>query len=350
MELKKVDKLKKYIKLIIAYPDYSKLFKKLKIKQENRAILIGTPIHGNLGDSLIAQQCLIYLKSRYKHVVEIPEFFYEIFSDKIKIYGKDDIYICGGGWMGNMYEDEIVIEHILSKWPQNKKIILPQTISFSVNGKFSSSEKMKSILIKENRTIICVREENSYKICRDDLSLMDDKIILLPDMALLALKGRERRNHRNNKIIFSIRNDIEKCTIDMQIESIRQYLRSKGYECIDSSTVISRKVIGIKKRDRYIMEKIREYSDASLVITDRLHSMVFAVLAGCKCVAIDNSTHKVSGVYKEWLNNVSGVWLLEESTKLSVEFVDKCLKCEEYPQTIDLSGRLAELDKRVEKL
>ena len=67
------------------------------------------------------------------------------------------------------------------------------------------------------------------------------------------------------------------------------------------------------------MEKIchQRFLGADIVITDRLHSMVFALLAGCKCIAIDNTTHKVSGVYKKWLYTINGLWVLENSSKLS---------------------------------
>ena len=80
MRLKQLDKLKKYLKLVNAYPSYMQLFTKIKKESNNRCVLIGTPIHGNLGDSLIAQQCLVYLNRKYDSVLEIPEFFYELFS------------------------------------------------------------------------------------------------------------------------------------------------------------------------------------------------------------------------------------------------------------------------------
>lgn len=350
MKLKNIDKFKKYIKLIIGYPQYHKIFKLLKINQNNRCVLIGTPIHGNLGDSLIAQQCIKYLENNYNYVIEIPEFVYEIFSNKIKINIDDDIYICGGGWMGNIYEDELVIEDIIKNYSDNKKIILPQTISFSPNGKYSSKNNLRSILSNDKKTIICVREENSYNLCLNDLKINPDNCLLLPDMALLALDNIKNGPHDKNRIIFSIRNDIEKCSSDIDLNNIKLYLNNKNYECFDSSTVISKKVIKIKYRNKYIQKKIEEYSNADIVITDRLHSMVFALLAGCKCIAIDNTTHKVSGVYKKWLYTINGLWVLENSSKLSDHILDKCLECQHYPSKIIFKNIFLELDRRINEL
>lgn len=350
MKLKKINKIKKFLKLIYAYPDYIKLFKEIKIQTNKRCILIGTPIHGNLGDSLIAQQCIEFLKNRYNYVLEIPEFFYEIFSEKIKFCENDDIYICGGGWMGDLYEDELVIEDVIKRWPNNKKIILPQTISFSGTGKFSSIGRLKMILEKDKKTIICVREEKSYHICINELALSSNKCILLPDMGLLALKNVDLKKNELKRVIFSCRNDVEKNTNDNDIINSRNYLIDKGYECIDSSTVISKKVVKLKEREIIIENKIKEYSQASIVITDRLHSMVFALLAGCKCIAIDNSTHKVLGVYQKWLSNIPGLWVLKISSQLSKEIIDQCIGYEKKPYLICFKDNFIVLDKMVEKL
>ena len=345
MILGRIDRIKKYIKLLVAYPNYQEVFHMLKKQEKNRAILIGTPIHGNLGDSLIARQCLLYLKGMYSKVVEIPEFLYELFSDKLVINEDDDIYVCGGGWMGNLYEDELVVEDILDNYLKNQVIILPQTVCFSHNGKYSSIENLKKKLIANDRAILCVRDRASYVFALNNLGLVESRCFLLPDMALLGLKDMLSNEKSEKKIIFSIRNDIEKCTSDADIDAIRLSLSSRGYRCVDSSTVINKKIVKIRQRDRFVNDKIREYSEADLIITDRLHSMVFALLAGKKCIAIDNSTHKVEGVYREWLPNMKGLIVLRSSSELTIDIVNELLASGELPEPIDLKNRFVELKR-----
>mgnify|MGYP000594556674 FL=1 len=56
-----------------------------KNNSEKRIILIGTPIHGNLGDHLIASESINLLKDwGYNDFIEVPEFLYELFPYKIK--------------------------------------------------------------------------------------------------------------------------------------------------------------------------------------------------------------------------------------------------------------------------
>ena len=45
---------------------------------------------------------------------------------------------------------------------------------------------------------------------------------------------------------------------------------------------------------------MQEFCGAELLITDRLHGMVFAALTGTPCIVFSNYNHKVKGTY-EWI-------------------------------------------------
>lgn len=103
MDLPKKSYIKKYIKLILAYPTYRKIFKKLQNKDGKRAIFIGSPIHSNLGDHLIAIESLKYINSfKFDEIIEIPEFVYELFRNKVIVKEKDIIFISGGRLDGRL--------------------------------------------------------------------------------------------------------------------------------------------------------------------------------------------------------------------------------------------------------
>ena len=57
-------------------------------------------------------------------------------------------------------------------------------------------------------------------------------------------------------------------------------------------------------------DKIREFSAGRLLITDRLHGMIIAALAGIPCLAFDNATHKVRGVF-EWLRGLGNIMIAD---------------------------------------
>lgn len=53
------------------------------------------------------------------------------------------------------------------------------------------------------------------------------------------------------------------------------------------------------------------------MVTDRLHGMIFAYLAGTPCVFLDNKTKKVSGVYNTWLKYCVSIQPFSDSSDIS---------------------------------
>ena len=52
-----------------------------------------------------------------------------------------------------------------------------------------------------------------------------------------------------------------------------------------------------------MIEKLQEFSQYRLIITDRLHGMVFSYVVGTPCIAIDNKTGKSKALYNDWIKN-----------------------------------------------
>lgn len=346
------DKIKKYIKLKLSYPTYTEVFKDLDDSQSDnaRAILIGTPVHSNLGDHLIAEKSGDYLRNiGFNQVIEIPEFVYELFDDKIHINKKDFIFIVGGGWLGNLYEDQLVVEDILTRYQDNNIVILPQTLAFLDNGSYSSLNQFNSIIEKCRSIILCLREENSYLYAKQYLHLHENNIMLVPDMALLQLKN-VKSHGVCKRIVFSMREDAEKDFHGFDVVELKKYYEKKGYTCESSSTVLDRKYVPYKERMEYIQQVITDYSKADLLITDRLHSMVFALCAGTRCLAFDNKTKKVSGVYKKWLSKEPGLLVINDEAMKSNDLNLEGILQTDEPSSIDFSDDFNLLDDRIRSM
>ena len=56
------------------------------------------------------------------------------------------------------------------------------------------------------------------------------------------------------------------------------------------------------KRRATVNSKLDEFRGAEMVVTDRLHGMVFAALTGSPCVALGNLNGKIKGTYA-WIKN-----------------------------------------------
>ena len=54
-----------------------------------------------------------------------------------------------------------------------------------------------------------------------------------------------------------------------------------------------------------------------MVITDRLHCMIFSAITSTPCIVIDNYTNKISGVYK-WISNYNYLMLINGIQELDM--------------------------------
>ena len=109
-----VNKLKNFvpasIKARIKARKYLKKLRKRMFDLEKEdgkvSLLIGTPIHTNLGDHLITMAQYQYLREvgYPQKVIEVPTEMYQIFRKRIcRLTKVDTVFINGGGCMGNLW-------------------------------------------------------------------------------------------------------------------------------------------------------------------------------------------------------------------------------------------------------
>lgn len=337
----------KLMKLLLGHPDIINIYYKLKCTTGKRAVLIGSPVHSNLGDHLIAENCLRLIESlEFDAIIDVPEFYYELFNDRISLNPEDVIFIVGGGWLGNDYEDAEIICRIVSKWKNNRIVILPQTIYFSNKGRFLEPEKVRKTLLSANRLLLCVRDKKSYDVAIEVLKIPSDRVFLSPDITLYG-SHYLKESKKSKGVILSIRNDREK--VDEKLDStIRIILNDLNVPYTDSSTVVKFKIVPYFSRKHCILKKMKQYNRCRLVITNRLHSMIFALFSRTKCLVFDNSTHKVSETIANWLDDNPNIFYFGSSNYKDVSSQIKvCLESEykEYNFTgkntfKDLSNRI----------
>ncbi len=72
-----------------------------------------------------------------------------------------------------------------------------------------------------------------------------------------------------------------------------------------TSTLVP-ETVSKKSREKTLQSKLNEFGSAKIVICDRLHAMIFAAITKTPCIAFDNVSKKVSGVYK-WIEGLDYV-------------------------------------------
>lgn len=276
--------------------------KKFKMITHNcYGFLILTPQHSNLGDHALALSELTILKKQNLYVIEITGKELNIilkypFLLKRLIKNKP-IFFNGGGYIGTLwYEAEVMLRKIVKLFSKNKIIIFPQTVYFE-DSEYGKNELKNSVNLYglKNDMTMMAREKTSFEMLK---SSFKNEIILMPDMVLF-LKPVVLNCARNG-VLTIFRNDIEKTMQENEKEQIVEYLFEKYEKVIMSDMNYKNEILLPRDREKALNEKFKQFFSSELVVTDRLHGMIFSVITGTPCIVLNSKSPKVKGVY-DWL-------------------------------------------------
>lgn len=284
------------IDILAAVKEYFNI-KAKRNAEKSCCFLVQTPVHQNYGDHAIAYAEKIFL-NQYKPI-EITDYQLNAllkFPLLLKRLIKDGtIFITGGGNLGTLWFNiETNIRKTLQLFKDNRIIILPQTI-FYEDSEFGKSELKKSQEIYnacENLTLYA-REKLSYKYMK---SIYND-VCLAPDMVFYLDEFKES-NQRNGALVL-LRDDTEKSSSEDIINQIEQLLK-EAYGNVVFDDMISIEKISPEQRKNKLNEKFNQFRSNEIVLTDRLHGMIFSAVTGTPCIVLKCKSPKLKGVY-DWL-------------------------------------------------
>lgn len=277
---------------------------------KNYVLLLGTPVHENMGDHLITYAERMFLRNlTQKEIVEIPIEIFKLCKKSIIniVDNSIPIFIQGGGWMGSVWpDDERLIQDMIKSFPNNLIVIFPQSAYY---------EDVNTTLIKSGRMVyrgdnihVFLRERRSYKTMRTLYPEL--KTYLEPDIAIY-LKGRIYIDNTKNKdgIGICFRNDRENMHKALK-QQILNHLRNSHISTTKIDT-ISANSVSEENRENVLQILVGEFAKYEMIITDRLHGMIISYIAGVPCIVIDNKTHKVSSVVDTWLKESGSIKIVE---------------------------------------
>lgn len=276
-------------------------------------IMLNTPDHGNLGDHAIALAEERFFKDklpdiRYKEVTgDYYRKNHKLF--KVIVPKKIVLGISGGGYIGDVWmEEEELVRDVISSFPKNKIIIFPQTVYYhdDDNGRKEWECNRRIMQAHGDALVFCLRDKRSYNFIKNNIPDLKN-VFYCPDM-VLSLKAQF--NEKRSRIFICFRSDKEKALSDEVSNIIYSYARDNGIDVRTTTTVLD-KNIDVAGRESEVYAKLKEFASAKLVITDRLHAMLFAAITGTPCIAFDNKTGKISGVY-EWIKSLDYISFVSE--------------------------------------
>lgn len=288
-----------------------------KTVHKKPVFLIFTPQHANLGDHAIA-----YAEKNMLDNLQLP--FFEITGEQLRIldYYKmlgilDNslILINGGGNIGTLWPDiEKMNRRIVIKNPHAVIVILPNTMFYGgTDLEQKEFEISKKIYNSHSQLYFYARENISYV----EMKKVFNNVKMIPDLVLSL--DYSNINSSRNGAIMCIRHDTEAILSREDIRRLDKTIKKMfNDEVLYSDTVLEHSV-PVRNREDELNKKINEFCTAELVITDRLHGMIFCAITGTNCIVLNSKSPKLRGCY-EWIKHLGYVRFVEDIDDIESEY------------------------------
>ena len=280
---------------------YNRFIRQYYLAKKPKIFFMATPIHGNLGDHAIvyAERQHFKKQGKKRSIVEVRNDDWFRYTDWItkKIKPNDLIVIDGGGNLGTLWPNEDnKITDIISRFKDNEIIIFPQTCWYddSKDGHERLKRNKKVYATAKNLTIM-LRDKASYDFA--SINFSEANCVFTKDIVLTIDDAPKGQLDKRDGVLLCFREDKEKVLPDRAIANITQYLQINNIPYAKTSTVINKKIMP-KARKQELLKKWDEFAASGLVITDRLHGMIFAMITNTPCIALNNESRKIEGSYE----------------------------------------------------
>lgn len=298
---------------------FLKQFKKLSYfkdcgkENKNKAYIFLAADYGNLGDIAITYAQTLFLKEHLPdhQIIEIPisKSLEGLWFVKRSINNNDLVTTVGGGNLGDMYDQiEFIRQLVVQFFPNNKIILFPQTFDFSNSPKgLRALKKAKKVYSKHKNLFWLAREKVSYELMKKHFN--KSKVILTPDIVLSLDKSKPEMQREG--AIICLRNDKEKKLTEEQSVYIQKWANSNFSSVSDYDTHINKNEMSVSERMGELNKIWNAFKTAELVITDRLHGMIFCQITQTPCLVFSNSNHKIEATY-HWIKNCENIILMNK--------------------------------------
>lgn len=311
--------------LRLLYHHYFEQTKITLLRQDKNIILAGIPIHNNLGDQAIALAEERFLEDNFpdSNVVEIQESQVQNSLHSLKKQVRDGDVICyqGGGNIGNLYP---VIEKQRRSLIKNLSgipiVTFPESIFFE--------DKAVRFLSKSQR--IYNQHVDLTIITRETFSEHEAKRLfyrthhgLTPDIVFYLIKSFHPQFSLDQGLtnVLTVLRDDQEVDRSLEFSAQLEYFLTQNFEHIFHTDTMSikMKIRTNEERIQAVQNKLSEFKQSSLIITDRLHGMLFAILAGRPVIVLKNSNFKISATVETWLMDCPFVFLITENQLAKLE-------------------------------
>lgn len=287
-------------------------------------VLLDVPYYTNIGDTLIWEGTKHFLKNiphKCLYTASVETYKYRPLPTGTVIL------MQGGGNFGDLWRkhQDLRLE-VIKAYPNNKIIILPQTVFYKDTTVFLEDAK---IFNSHKNLHICARDTGSLDFLQESLTC---NLQLVPDMAF-CITGKLLKKHsrkEEDRALFLKRNDPEFSEYDFDSyitedcstldtcdwPTMEQQFKAKNY--LDKLLWHKERLGRIPDiyadwifRPHQVKKGIEFVSQYKKVYTTRLHVAILSLLLHKEIVFFDNSYGKNSSFYDTWLADVKGITFIQ---------------------------------------
>lgn len=259
--------------------------------------------YGNLGDLAITEAQKNFLEAELSdhEVIEVPisQTLSGIKTLKKRIRPHDLITLIGGGNTGDLYDDiQYLRELVIAAFPSNRIISFPQTIEFSDTsyGQWAL-KRAKRVFSSHKQLTLLARDSKSAQLASE--LFYSTPVFAAPDI-VLSLSLISKQSRVRSGCLVALRDDLERHPSTPGRDSIQEQLSSFGpVRMVDTHVGDIR--LNPHERHDALIRVWDSFAESEVVVTDRLHGMIFSVITGTPCVVINSQTGKVFQFLHDWL-------------------------------------------------
>ena len=290
-------------------------------------LIISTPTHGNLGDEALKFGEIKFINtyfSNYSLFLLPTEDLYAL-PAIVKLVGKKDIVaLHAGGNIGTLYPGiQEVQMNALSLLKDKKTIIFPQTFYFSDTpyGK-KELERTYKILSSFSKLKVFVRDDFSKKLINKYFKGVP--VELVPDIALFLTPEISKKNKRSGALTL-LRKDSERTLTPENKDKILSFLEKEYSKIQEGDMHLYYDGLSEKESQKAVQNQLEKVASSEVVVTDRLHGMIYCALTNTPCIVVKSQSPKIQGVY-QWIKDNDFIVLaenIEEIPNLLVKLKSK---------------------------
>jgi pyruvyl transferase EpsO len=278
-------------------------------------VYLDYPVHLNFGDLLIMRGTERFYAEHGHRVLARSAYMNFLDRARSRISNQTILVMHGGGNFGDLYPvHQNFREEIVRRFPDNRIVILPQSVHFSSALELERSAR---VFRRHRDVVLCVRDHASLARVR---ARFTHNCVLMPDMAHQLWRRYQPRPPQGGRTLKLLRLDAEAREHQGQAEMQQQAMDWLDFNPRWSCWIFGRILELHTLEGKYGLElgaralwyrycemlhqrmesRFLEYSD---IITSRLHGMIFGLLLGKRVRYLDNIYGKLSGYARTWFDD-----------------------------------------------